>query len=148
MHVKCTRVTRDISLLLYALWFARTAHVLHKLHSCILVCTKCKCILVCTSMRVFPTHFTCFIGVHSGLEYTSVIHSKANMCMRVYLHTTPPQSYRFRASNVNSANKFMLWKYTDDHVYSNTLFHLERFKNLERGFFAKQYGYCSRSEQR
>ena len=33
-------------------------------------------------------------------------------------------------------------------MYSNTLIHLERFKNLEKGFFVKQYGYCSRSEQR
>ena len=41
-----------------------------------------------------------------------------------------------------------LRRYTDDRVYSNTLVHLGRFKNLERGFFIKQYGYCSRSEQR
>ena len=47
------------------------------------------------------------------------------------------------------SNKFtMSYGYTGDHMYSNTLVHLERFKNLERGFFVKQYGYCSRSEQR
>ena len=32
-------------------------------------------------------------------------------------------------------------------MYSNTLVHLECFKNLKRGFFVKQYGYCSQSEQ-
>ena len=50
------------------MWFARNSIVhfgLHKLQSCI---------LVCTSTHVFPTHFAYFIGVHSGLAYTPVIH--------------------------------------------------------------------------
>ena len=72
--------------------------MLHKLHSCI---------LVCISTCVFLTHCACFIGVHSGLAYTRVICSKPNTYVRTYYreHTF----YRFRAGNVNNytlSNKF------------------------------------------
>ena len=49
--------------------FARTTLVcscLHELYLCILVARACV------------TYFVCFIGVHSGLPYTRIIHSKPN----------------------------------------------------------------------
>ena len=74
------------------------------------------------------------------------------MCTCVLLHLGEHTLYRFRAGNVNSvtlSNKFTV-SYGDIQmtVYSDILVYLERFKNLETGFFVKQYGYCSRSEQR
>ena len=53
------------------------------------------------------------------------------------LHQGEHTFYRFRG-NVNSVNYTFKLRYTDDHVYSNALVHLEHFKNLERGF-VKQY---------
>ena len=52
------------------------------------------------------------------------------------LHHGKHTFYRIRAGNVNSVkllNTFTV-SYGDDNVYSNTLVHLERFNNMERGF--------------
>ena len=65
------------------------------------------------STRVFPTHFACFIDMHSALAYTRVIHSKPNTCVRSYYYTTESirTFYKFRDGNVSSvtlSNKFMV----------------------------------------
>ena len=54
--------------------------------------------------HVFPTHFMCFIVVHSGLAYTRVKHGKPNMHMRIYYYTTESMCTfcKFRAGNVNN----------------------------------------------
>ena len=66
---------------------------LHKLHGAFGLC-------------VFPTHFACFIGMHTGLAYTRITHSKPNTCMRTYvlLHHGEYTFYRFIAANVNSVS--------------------------------------------
>ena len=95
-----------------AFWFARTelGHFgLHE-HAC------------------FPTHFACFIGMHSGLEYTRVIRSKHAYLL---LH------YREHTLVMLTVLHFLiiygeLRIYTDDHVYSNTLVHLECFERIFR----------------
>ena len=102
--------TRDVSPLPCVSWFAQTAcmHLwfaqtslvhfgLHELHSCI---------LVCMSTCVSPTHFACFIGVHSDLVYTQVIHSKPNTCVRTYDYTT--ESIPYIAVSVTLLSKFMV----------------------------------------
>ena len=67
-------------------------HGLHKHHACIFGLHELhSCILVCVSMHVFPTPFACFIGMHSGLAYTPVIHSKPNMAC--VLAATPQRAY-------------------------------------------------------
>ena len=106
MHVKCTHET---------LVCCRVHHCLHEQCACTrTACTRTALVHFGLHKHAcFSTHFTCFIGVHSGLAYSQVIDSKPNMCVRVYYYTTESirTFYKFRADNVNSVtllNKFMV----------------------------------------
>ena len=121
-------------------------HGLHKWCVCIFGLHELHLsILVHVSTHVFLTHFTCFIDVHSGLAYTQGIHSYiVNKICACILTTIPWRAYvpfDLVMLTVTLSNKFYseLRRYTDDHMYSNTLVH------LERRFFVKQYSYCSQS---
>ena len=53
---------------------------------------------------------THFIGVHSGLPYTQLIHSKPNTCVRTYYYTMESINYvPFMVMlTVTLSNKFMV----------------------------------------
>ena len=62
----------------------------------------------------FPTHFACFICVHSGLAYT---HSKSNMCVRTYYYTTESiRSFSLRTQCVKIA-KWVPLRFTPCRVW-------------------------------
>ena len=77
------------------------------------ICTNCTCAF--WFARACMPSFACFIGVHSGLPYTRVIHSKPNMCVSTYYYTTESirTFYKFRAGNVNC--------YTGGHLKQDNL---------------------------
>ena len=54
----------------------------------------------------FSTHFTRFIGVHSGLAYTQVIHSKPNTCVCTYYYTMESIPLEVTISVLTLLNKF------------------------------------------
>ena len=126
MHV-CTHET---------LFCCHVHHGLHKLHSRI---------LVCTSTRVFPhiLHVSLACTLAWNI-YTQVIYSHAcvltTTSRRAYLIGLGPMILIVLHFQIIYSE---LQRYTDDHIYSNTLVYLERFMNLERGCFVKQYRYCS-----